>query len=277
LEDIASSFTVDFQSTSAARYVMQVKPLLSSSRDADRGPSGQKAILFELIDTTDVTRLADLKTQLTERLFVQMHSDLATIDLSASMISSMPVPLEHTKTMGHIIHGRVHDAARAMRECQQYLCLAAGGDDLERFPVDPLPLLKQSIENIREKAAEKNVTLRFMERGATTYTLASSEKLAFITAAILKVQVKDAVEDSVILVRLTRGDGLIALDFSNNGFGMPNDVLQDYLAGEGGNVSQEFADLQKAAAWVEGWGGLFEAVSGIGVGLHFTIHLNKFM
>lgn len=280
VEDAVISFNVELQNAGSSQYIMQVKPLTQAPHKGGNmgmDSKGQKTILFELLDMTDVTHLTDLKRQLTDRLFVQMYSDLAVVDLSSSMMNSLPVPVEHCRAMGNVIHERVSDTVTAIRECQQYLCIDAVSEDQDRFPVDPLPIVKAALNECSGAAEERRVTIKVIEPSHSTYTLASSEKLRFMIKTFLDVQIKDAIEDSVILVRLTFDESLVAFDFSNKGYGIPQDVLQEYIYGESDKISEEFANIQKAAKWVEGWGGMFEAVSEVGVGIHFTIQLARFM
>ena len=58
---------------------------------------------------------------------------------------------------------------------------------------------------------------------------------------------------------------------------MPNEVLQESIYGENTDVSDEIAKIRNVANWIEDWGGTFEAVSGVGVGMHFTIRLSRFL
>ena len=110
-----------------------------------------------------------------------------------------------------------------------------------------------------------------------SYVLASAEKLRQMLSAILNLLCQDAADESTLLVRITEDVDVVAFDFSNMGFGIPNELLHEYLHGEQALASTDLQHLQSAVHWVEAWGGHLEGVSGVGVGMHFTVHLAKFI
>jgi hypothetical protein len=77
--------------------------------------------------------------------------------------------------------------------------------------------------------------------------------------------------------RVTEAEDVVAFDFSNMGFGIPNDVFQKYIFGDHPVTTEEYQRMKDAAAWVGQWGGLLEAMSDVGIGMHFTVHLVKFL
>ena len=109
-----------------------------------------------------------------------------------------------------------------------------------------------------------------------SYGLASADKLRQVLLSILGLLYQDAGDDSTVLVRVTEDVDIVAFDFSNIGFGIPNELVHEYLHGEA-LASTDLQKLQAAVRWVEAWGAHLEAVSGVGVGMHFTLHLAKFI
>ena len=282
VDEIPTTLTIKLLSQPERLFAMQVKPIsrVQDSSESDAAlPTIHAAIVFELVDTTESTQFSEMKSALTQRFLVQMRRDFATVDLSASLLSSLQMPLEHCYRMGGVIQERVEQAVQTVSDCQQYLCDDTGSEGLERFPVDPMPVLESAIEEARRNIAaeHRSVTIKLWEPGVTRYTLASTAELRFLFAAILDVLVKDAVEDSLVLVRFAGDENLVAIDFSNSGFGLPNQALQDYLFGEEVETTDELAKIKRAASWVLEWGGIFEASSDVGTGMHFTIHLARFI
>ncbi len=55
------------------------------------------------------------------------------------------------------------------------------------------------------------------------------------------------------------------------------ELLEQYVFGEQAVESPELQTVQSGARWVQAWGGMLEASSGVGIGMHFTVHLVKFL
>lgn len=273
-----TTFTLELESQPSAVFQLQVKPLTPQEDEDEEQPlSMQGMILFELLDTTSANRFSEMRSSLSDRFLVQMRRDLSTIDLSASLLSSLELPADHCQRMGGLIQKRVTEAVQAVSDCQQYLCAGEGTEELERFPIDPLPIIRAAVTAASEDANKKGVEIKLWEPGVTRYLLASTIEFRFLLKSLLSTLVNDAAEDSIILVRFGGDDSLVAIDFSNSGVGIPNQALQEYLHGEDPVVTEEMARLRQGAAWVEEWGGILEAVSDVGIGIHFTIHLARFL
>jgi histidine kinase len=238
---------------------------------------GAKSILCEIVDTTSVARLSDLKSQLTGRLGVQIRDDLATVEMASSILGIADLPRSRYRAIADVLRSKVEKTVHTLTECRHYLDLNSGLDGLERFPVDPRPLLLEAVERTRIQAAQEGLTIEIKEPKFVSYVLASADKLRQILLSILGLLCQDAADNSTVLVRVTEDVDVVAFDFSNMGFGIPNELLHEYLHGEEALASADFQNLQAAVRWIEAWGGHLEAVSGVGVGMHFTVHLAKFI
>lgn len=280
VENQAVSFPVTLRSSSAGRCLLHLKPLQESPRGESRGlvdRLGAKSILCEIVDTTSVTRLSDLKSQLTARLGVQIRDDLATVEMASSILGMDKLPGSRCRAIADVLHDKVQKTVHTLTECRDYLDLSSGLDGLERFPVDPRPLLTEAVERTRVQAEQEGLSIEIKEPTFVSYVLASADKLRQVLLSILGLLCQDAADNTTVLVRVTEDVDVVAFDFSNMGFGIPNELLEEYLRGGEALVSPELQNLQAAVGWVEAWGGHLEAASGVGVGMHFTLHLAKFI
>ena len=179
--------------------------------------------------------------------------------------------------MAELIQSKVRQTVKLLSDCQQYLSLEADVEELERFPVDPKGPLSLAIEELRADRSRRMLSFQVIEPSFVSFVFASTTRLKDLFKAVLTALCQDAAESSAVLVRVTENDGVVAFDFSNLGFGIPNEVLQQYVFGEQAAATPELQTIQSGAKWVQTWGGMFEAFSGVGVGMHFTIHLVKFL
>jgi CHASE2 domain-containing sensor protein/signal transduction histidine kinase len=280
VENSAVSFPVTFRSKAKSRFLMHLKPLLEESDKESPGTPKKtvtRSILCELVDTTSTAFLFEMKSRLTERLGIQLRNDLAAIDLSASLLGGDRLLKPQRKGIAEIIQAKVQNTVETLSECQQYLALDADMDDLERFPVDARPALAMALDEVRPLAAKRGVAVQLMEPSFVSYVFGSSKKLQELFKSILLLLTQDASDNSTLLVRVSESEDIVAFDFSDMGFGIPNELLQEYVFGDHPMASEEFQKIQHSTKWVQAWGGLLEASSDVGIGMHFTIHLVKFI
>jgi signal transduction histidine kinase len=280
VENSPVSFPVTLRSAPGTRFLLHMKPLFEDA-EADVASTtrriGAKSILCEILDTSALASLHELKSQLVDRLGLELRGGLAAVQLSASLLGRGRVADQDRVRIAHLMDSKVAEVMGTISECRRYLSVNSDGDDLERFPVDPRASLGRAIEEARESARKRGVEIQLIEPSFTNYVFASTTKLEDLFRAILRVLGQDAADNSQVLVRISENEDVVAFDFSNVGFGIPNELLQSYVFGDQQIASEEFQKIKSAARLVDAWGGVLEASSGVGVGIHFTLHLVKFL
>jgi signal transduction histidine kinase len=280
LNNEAVSFQGRLHSAFGKRYTIYLKPLLDESSKKEVGSSEPKiprSILCEVLDTTSVSRAIDMKTRLTGRLGFRIRHDLAAIDLCSELLERGEFPADERHRIRKIVSGKVQASVGALTECQQYLAVGTEGEELDRFPVDPKTALAAAVDGTKDDARKRGVSLECKEPYFVSYVFGSAPRLEQLFKSILEILLKDSAENSSVIIRMTESEDIVAFDFSNKGFGIPNDLFQEYIFGLQEGTSEEFKKLREGIKWVEAWGGVIDAASGVGVGMHFTLHLVKFM
>jgi sensor histidine kinase regulating citrate/malate metabolism len=84
------------------------------------------------------------------------------------------------------------------------------------------------------------------------------------------------VENSVLTIEVEDASDTSVFRFSNSGFGIPNDRLQQALTSSENPASEEFRSLRAALAWVNNWGGSLKVTSDVGVGYSVVLRLRQF-
>jgi signal transduction histidine kinase len=274
------SFQGRLHSAFGKRYTIYLKPLFEeSSRKENQSsePRIPRSILCEILDTTSVSRAIEMKTRLSSRLGYKIRHDLAAIDLCSELLEKAELPSGERHRLREIVSGKVQASVASLTECQQYLAVGTEGDELDRFPVDPKVALAAAVDGSTEEARKRGVSLECKEPYFVSYVFGSAPRLEQLFKSILDILLKDSAENSNVIIRVTESDNIVAFDFSNKGFGIPNDLFQEYIFGVQEGASEEFKKLRNGIKWVEAWEGMLDAASGVGVGMHFTVHLAKFM
>ena len=280
VENGAVTFPVTLRSAGGSRFLLHMRPLLEDAEGDAASTArriGSKSILCEILDTSSLTSTYELKNRLMDRLSLELRGGLGAVQLSASLLRKSNVADEDRVKIACLMDSKVTEVMGTIGECHQYLNIDSDSDDLERFPVDPRASLESALEEAKEPARRRGVEIQLHEPNFTSYVFASTKRLKDLFSAILKVLCQDAADNSRVVVKVSENEDVVAFDFSNVGFGIPNELLQSYVFGDHEIASEEFQRIKSAARLVEAWGGVLEASSGVGVGIHFTLHLVKFL
>jgi signal transduction histidine kinase len=261
-------------------YILNVRPLrLREGSELREGvtPFGVSGVVCELVDRTSLTRLYEIKTQVVDRLATQLRNDLATIELSSSLLGNGALPEESRTRVVATIHEKVQQTVDLVNECQQYLTNDVYLEAVEIFPVNVENVLNEVVEALRPLGEERGLRWEIVQPQLMSAVFASPTKIERVLSAILTVLIRDAVDRTVIQIDVVENETGIVYTFANSGFGMPNTHFQEYLAGNAVFVGKELQGLREAMDWVQEWGGTLEADNHVGRGIRTTLRLRRFI
>lgn len=269
---------VTLERSQKGRYVMHLHPLEVAS-GPEYGPKDLtgRCILCELVDTTAFTGLYEMKERLANRLGLQLRNDLASIDLSSSLLAATNISDHQRHHISQIIHDKVAKTMDVLVECQQYLTMDGELENVERFPVDAQEALAAALAEVEPALAGRSIRSRVRQPKLMSYVLASADNLKTAFAAILRLLGGDALDGSMVEVVVDEHEDLVEFAFRNTGFGIPNERFQEYVLGDKTLASGDLKVLRESMHWVESWGGELEASSEVGVGTEARLRLVKFI
>ena len=265
---------------SETRYLLHLHPLHFGSVDARSDALkelGGKSVLFELVDTTAFTGVYAMKDRLTSRLGVQIRGDLASIDVSSSLLGSDGISPDQRRHISRVIHDKVSRTMDVLVECQQYLALDGSAASVERFPVDAQDALRSALGETEGELSGRGITVTVDEPRLMSLVLASTGNLVVVLRSILRLLGADAIDGSEIQIEVEEREDLVSIRFRNTGFGVPNERFQEYLHGDTTLASEELKTLREGILWVQSWGGDLEAYSEVGAGTEATVRLVRFI
>ena len=261
-------------------YVVNIRPLrLQEGSELREGPTsfGVSGLVCELVDRTSLTRLYEIKTHVVDRLATQLRTELATIELSSSLLADGDLPEEDRTQMVDTIQEKVQQSIDLLTESQQYLSSDIYLETVETFPVNIQAVLTEVVETLRPQVEERGIRWEITQPQLMSAVLASPAKIPQVLSAILVVLLRDTADRTALGVKGVENENRIVYAFSNSGFGMPNDHFQEYLSGNGHGAAEELKGLREAIAWVKEWGGSLEAESHISEGIRATLQLRRFV
>ncbi len=279
VDNSPTTLPVRLRSASTSRFIVHLKPLSEekSAEGAFIGRVGAKSILFELVDTTAASKIGEMKSRLTDKLGVQIREELASIEMAASLLERGSRAQDVRDNLHSTIRTRVGRAISTVTECRQFLNINRDLGDLQRFPVDLRPSIREATELVSRLAQERGLRLEVTQPNFVSFVLASSSALTKVIASILRLLCQDATDHSVVSIRLEEGEFDLQLSLENVGFGIPDEIMQEYVHGSEQGSSSEMEEIQSATRRIESWGGTLEATSGVGIGMRFSLRLAKFL
>jgi len=251
---------------------LQARDLQGDPEEA--APFQLTGILCELVDTTSLSRLFDVKSHLMQRLGVQLRGDLAALEAAASRLATRELPEQEGREAASNVHERVVGALATIDECQQYL--DRNGDSAERFPVDPSTPLERALEGLQPSARARGLTFERVQPKVMSPVFASPTLLQDVFGSVLGHLAEDALGGTSMRIQVREDTSWVTFSFANRGFGMPNDRFQAWLFSDENGGSDAARKLRTAIRWVRDWGGVVEAESEVGSGTRIELRFQRF-
>lgn len=240
-------------------------------------PFRLEGILCEIIDVTAIASLSGIKDKMLERVGYRVRNDLESLLTAVTMLSTTQLDADKKARVLEITRLKIDDLTSVLGEMETHLYSGEMPQAVECYPVDALQPMSDAVATIQDRAAQQMTTLDMDLPALASLTLASSEALTQLFAAILAWLLEDSVETGRITVRLEERDGRLVYDFSNTGFGMDDQRLQAILFGTDPLDSELLIQLRQGAGLVAAWGGTLEAHSELGMGTCFRVNLKGFI
>jgi CHASE2 domain-containing sensor protein/signal transduction histidine kinase len=278
LERSPTSLSVKLPSQRERQFLLRLHPLFSTKQPPSESDAGfaSQGLVCELIDTTSLSTLATLKALVAERLGVELRDHLAAIEMSAALLESDGLPPAERQAVLEVIHSKTEMCVGVITECQKYLGRDMEAKSTQCFPLDALEVLDGVCAQFTPKAAERHITLNRAQPRLMAQVLASTEELERLFTTVLELLLGDAAEDTPLTIRVTHASSLAIFQFSNCGFGIPNERLREILTSPEIPASKQFQVLREAAVRVRHWGGHLELWSEVGKGYSVTLELRQF-
>jgi signal transduction histidine kinase len=273
----AASMSVQLASQGERQFLLRVYPLADQSQARSvQEPVPAGGIVCELIETTSLSTLASLKGIVADRLGVELRDHLAAIEMSAALLELDRFSRAERRAVLDAIHYKTKTCVQVIAECQKYLGRNVDAYAIECFPVDALEVLGQVCSELAPKAAERRVTFQIDQPRLMDQVLGATSELKRLFSAALELLVKDAAENTALSIEVEVDADLAIFRFSNCGFGIPNERLQQVLTSPDVPDSEEFQALRESVVCVGNWDGKLEITSDVGRGYNIVLRLRQF-
>ena len=236
-------------------------------------------ILVEVVDVTKLREPVELQEEALRRLMYQIRNDLESMVLAAGLLKDDQLPSEERSEVIDIYESKVRESITLVNDAQQHLGLDLDVGQLSRYPVHPLGSLNKALKSLTDKCKSRRVEFAIDAPAPeiVSMVLAEPYELEHALATVAVLLVEDAVSDSKIEIQLLERPGWVTYQFSNVGFGVPDDLFQSYVSGPDDATATEFQAIRESMRQIKEWEGRFVGSSDVGVGTRFTIELRSFL
>jgi CHASE2 domain-containing sensor protein len=247
---------------------------LAAESNGPRSPGG--AVMCELADVTEIAQRARLQRTLAEYIDLQLRNDLEAIQIGASLLSDPRLPEKGRQRALDRLRTGVERARDRLTRIEDFLHVEVAGGIVDAYPIDPRRPLQAAMVSVAGDADRHRVRLAVQVPDLMSLVVADPRGLEDCLRALLTLLLQDAREDSAIDVVVTEEAETIRLLFANQGFGMPDDRLKDYLSERREPESPELRGVVAGIGALAAAGASFSGTAVVGQGYRFTLDLNKF-
>lgn len=144
------------------------------------------------------------------------------------------------------------------------------------FPTDSIQCLHSAMSSLEKEQVVHNLTFDLQVPDYIVPILAVPDELEKVFEYLLRYLMGNAISGSQVAIEVSREYKKIIYRLSNQGYGMPDQDFQNYLAADDRKLSTEFREVRDAREAIRRFDGTLQAKSELGKGTEFIVKLNRF-
>ncbi len=263
-------------------YILNISPIVHGDSNYINNideihPFHIIGILCELVDVSDIQKIHDIKIKLIKWVYDQTRHDLQSIIQSKPLVEKEYLTEDSQKQNMSTLTSTINNFSSILENINSILNIDSQHRNMNVYPADIKDMIDLSLQQFQRESSFKNIVFFVNGPDHTSLAFTSPTEMKYVVHAILSLLIDDAVDNSNIIIDVHEEMGEILCAFSNTGFGMPNDRLQEYLLGDADVISDKFKKLRQAFHFVSKWDADLQAWSDMGVGMRFHVKLKGFM
>ncbi len=263
-------------------FMLSLQPLYhrESEQAVESGeahPFALQGILCELIDVTEMRSHYGVKDRLIERFLFRMRNDLQGVLAGSALLTHGEIGEEQRSSTERLMERKIDHVVAMFERTHEYISKDLESGSSEVYPVDPREAVMQAAHGLETLARRHKVELRLnLPRFAGLVLAEHSGMLDWAVRTAMSILLEDAVENSALIVDMEEKDGWLTIRCRNQGFGLPDARLKDYLFGDMPVESRLYRSMREAILRIREWGGEVHAHSQVGEGMQIELKLKVF-
>ena len=240
-------------------------------------PFQSGGLLVELVNISEINRMQVVKNQLAERLNYFLKQDIATLTSASARLKDPSVTAPQRELALATIDNKIESAANAITKTLDFLADDDFTQARDRYPVDALRILMETVEDARKTAAKRHIRIEAALPTSASFVLAAQNEIKLAFQNILAYLLDDSIEEGRVRLAMTETEQQAHITFENTGMGMPQAQMDTFLFGQGDVSSKVFRGLRDSVAHIKTWGGRVAVASHVGEGVRFDLTLEIFI
>lgn len=286
LERTPITLNASISGTSGQSYTLSIKALIDQryrgeGQMREATPFEILGVLIELVDVTKMRNLYRIKEELVQRINTQFGDDLDSILEAAERMGAKELSRKGQIRTINYIKEKIEDATRVVNEAKKLLSIEVDGAAVERYPINYYEALRDAINNSENEAIARKIKIKTtILSEETKLVIASPDMFVPVLESIIKLMIHDAAEETEVRIisRDERNDQgkWIIIEFDNNGFGLPQEKLDEYLYGDEDSIMETYRNVREAIHTVRSWDSELTVSSELGEGIRAKLRLRAF-
>jgi signal transduction histidine kinase len=263
-------------------YELKVSALLVKE-DQELGYSGGEpfsvqGILFELKEMSSAKEKEQYHARLVKHLFHLIQNDLESIYMATSLLEQDSTA-EEKQYLSEILKEKKINLNEVLDRARHFLQQADGAQVINtQYPLDTCVVIDKAIQAYQKSLpANKKISIRYQFIEYSELGMADPTAIPTLIDLLLEILLDDATENSVISIQFQEREKYLVYRFSNQGFGMPQERLDDLLKDSDSFKSDVFQQLNRMIYQVRRWDGRLTCRSQLGKGIEFLLVFKRFI
>lgn len=263
-------------------FMLSLQPLYhrESEQAVESGeahPFALQGILCELIDVTEMRSHYGVKDRLIERFLFRMRNDLQGVLTGSALLTHSELDGDQRSRTEALMARKIDHVVDMFARTHEYISKDLETGTSEVYPVDPRQAVVQAAHALQSQARRHKVALQLnLPRFASLVLADHSGMLDWAVRTSMSILLEDAVENSTLVVDMEESDRWLTIRCKNQGFGLPEARLKDYLFGDMPVESRLYRNMREAILRIREWGGDVHARSQVGEGMQIELKLEVF-
>lgn len=240
-------------------------------------PFELQGILFELKAMSGSKERQSNQVRLVKHLFHLIQNDLESIFLASTLLGGCESDQEREEIEG-ILSDRRQNLNSVLGKSWYYLQQHEqyqSADSL--YPLDTCDSIEKIIRQYSCVAlTQKNLRIQTQLIDYSELGMADPAALPTVIHNIIDILAEDAIQNSVIKVRFKEHEKGLIYQFSNQGFGLPEERLLQLLQDQTPQNSENFSEFRYSISQVKEWGGRLSITSQLGRGIRVMLVFKRF-
>ena len=251
-------------------YFVHLRALTRITGLGGKDTPGLPGLLLMIQDVTETARISLLKDELMERIFYQINNDFGSIVAASALLNDPRVSSSDRNDILSMISEKIEEVGGRMKETRQHLQTEFRHAQVERYPLSFQPVFNAARDAIAGDLETHQVTIDAAVSDYLQLILAAPKLLEDLLRAMLLTLAQDAREETKITVQAMQRDTELTVVMSNEGYGMPQEKLDQYLS-DGADGHEILQTISDGLMTVAAWGGAMKVTSAVGSGISFEI------